>query len=121
MSEFVNQTIAQHVGREGEALAVRWLKRKGFEILSVNQRLGKWELDIVCRDRLDWVVVEVKTRSSELGPSPEMSINYRKRRNLNKATQQLMQKNTISVRPRLDVVAISMFPNGKQMMYFKGI
>lgn len=54
------------LGRRGEALAARWLRRKGYKVLYRNFRppRGGGEVDLVCRYGQTLVFVEVKTRSS---------------------------------------------------------
>jgi len=55
------------LGRRGEDLAAKYLRRQGFKILHRNFRSPHGgEVDIVCRDKKErtLVFVEVKTRSS---------------------------------------------------------
>jgi putative endonuclease len=54
------------LGRHGENLACRFLRKNGYRILYRNFR-GRTggEIDIVCRDRDTLVFVEVKTRTRE--------------------------------------------------------
>jgi putative endonuclease len=53
-------------GEEGEALACRFLRQRGYKILYRNFRGRRGgEIDIVCRDRDTLVFVEVKTRGDE--------------------------------------------------------
>jgi len=51
------------VGRRGERLARRYLKRRGMRILHTNWRLNRGELDIVAQERRTLVIIEVKTLS----------------------------------------------------------
>lgn len=51
-------------GREGEARAARYLKRRGYEILDRNVRGGRGELDIVARKGEMLAFVEVKSHQS---------------------------------------------------------
>ena len=56
------------MGRAGEELAAKYLRKNGHKILYRNFRASHGgEVDIVCRDRQhnELVFVEVKTRSSE--------------------------------------------------------
>lgn len=53
-------------GKQGEDLACRFLRRRGYKILYRNFRGRRGgEIDIVCRDRDTLVFVEVKTRGDE--------------------------------------------------------
>ena len=49
------------LGRRGEAFACRLLETKGYDILARNWRIKAGELDIVARDGMMLVFVEVKT------------------------------------------------------------
>ena len=55
-------TERAELGRWGEDLAARELKRRNYRILDRNVRVGRGELDIVATDRDATVFVEVKTR-----------------------------------------------------------
>jgi putative endonuclease len=54
------------LGRHGERLAARRLRRSGYKVLYRNFRphVGG-EIDLVCRDRKTLVFVEVKTRTAD--------------------------------------------------------
>ena len=115
-----NKTIAQHIGREGEKRAAEWLWLKGFDIVDTNCRVGRYEIDLVCKHNEDWVFVEVKTRSEEILGNPEIAVNYKKRQHLQKAALGYLKNKGSNVMPRVDVVAVSLLRHGAQMMYFKG-
>ncbi|MBU22732.1 MAG: hypothetical protein CL476_06460 [Acidobacteria bacterium] len=55
----------QQLGRQGETLACRALRRLGYAILDRRYRTRFGELDIVARDRATLVFVEVKARAVE--------------------------------------------------------
>ena len=115
-----NQTIAQKIGNEGERMAAEWLWLKGFEIVEQNWRTGRKEVDLVCKQGKDWVFVEVKTRTGMQMIRPEKAVNYKKRKLLTVAAQEYMQQKSSNSRYRFDVIAVSILPWGKNMMYFKG-
>lgn len=54
------------LGHHGEKLAVAYLKTKSYRIIGTNVRIGKGEIDIVCKKGELYVFVEVKTRTSEM-------------------------------------------------------
>lgn len=61
------ENTAHELGREGERLAVRYLRTQHYRILYRNFRAPRGgEVDLVCRDKTDntLVFVEVKTRRS---------------------------------------------------------
>jgi putative endonuclease len=76
------KTTRQKLGISGEDVASQYLARKGYCILKRNFRWGRGELDIICRDGKDIVVVEVKSISqSGFGLGGER-ISYKKQREI---------------------------------------
>ena len=74
------------LGQKGEALAVDYLKRKGYQILHTNWRFEKYELDIIARIGNDIVFVEVKTRSGSSHGFPEQAVTQKKAETLFEGT-----------------------------------
>lgn len=76
------------IGDQGEELAARWLSDNGFELIGRNIRLGRKEIDIICRSDSMIVFVEVKSGSSDRFGHPAYRVDQRKRRALVEAAQQ---------------------------------
>lgn len=53
---------AGEVGRKGEKLAARYLRRQGYRIVGRNVHCGHYELDLIIQSREAMAFVEVKTR-----------------------------------------------------------
>ena len=89
--------MAKHnqTGKTGEELAAEYLIARGYIIRDINWKNGKLELDIVAYKDRTLIVVEVKTRSSDLFGHPEDAVNTRKIRHIIDATDAYIQ-NTIS-------------------------
>lgn len=71
------------LGRLGEEMAAKHLKRHGYKVLYRNFRPAHGgEIDIVCRDKRqdELVFIEVKTRSSEEFGRPFDAVDAKKRR-----------------------------------------
>ncbi len=66
------------VGRGGEKIIVKFLKKKKYKILETNYRTAFGEADIIAQKGEYLVFVEVKTRSSELFGSPAEAVDYKK-------------------------------------------
>jgi len=93
-------------GSLGEALALNFLKKKGWTLLARNLRNRFGEIDLVMKDGERIVFVEVKSLRSE-SLSPEESIGPRKIRHLKKTALLFLQKNQWLERPaRFDVVTV---------------
>ena len=69
-------------GRRGEDAATSYLGERGYEVVARNWRCAQGEIDIVARHGGEMVVVEVKTRTSELFGHPLEAVNARKRARL---------------------------------------
>ena len=71
--------MAQHndIGKKGEAIALTFLREKGYHVRETNWIYRKAELDLVAEYENQLVVVEVKTRTSREFESPkeEVTIN----------------------------------------------
>src|SRR4051794_33643896 len=68
-----DENPAHRLGREGERLAARHLRRNGYRVLYRNFRAPHGgEVDIVCRDKScdTLVFAEVKTRTSTVFGTP---------------------------------------------------
>lgn len=66
------------VGRGGEKIIVRFLKKQKYKILETNYRTAFGEADIIAQKGEYLVFIEVKTRSSELFGSPAEAVDYKK-------------------------------------------
>jgi putative endonuclease len=107
-----NRTLAPHLalGRQGESLAARTLKKRGYKILATNFRGRRGgEIDLVCRDRATdtLVFVEVKTRTDEAFGRPIDAVDKKKRRRIVRgAMAWLRMLDMPDVRFRFDVVEV---------------
>lgn len=105
------------LGRRGEDLAHRFLRRQGFTIVARNYRTpsGDSEADLIAREgpkgQEDLVIVEVKTRASaEHGP-PDRAVGPEKQRHLLRVARQYTRAADIpGERVRFDVVTVVMTP-----------
>lgn len=70
---------SHELGRRGEKLAAKFLRRSGFKVIYRNFRAPRGgEVDLVCRDGDELVFVEVKTRSTRDYGSPASAVNREK-------------------------------------------
>ncbi len=100
------------LGRRGEALAARELRRRGYRVLERRWRCRIGEIDIVARDGEVLVVVEVKARSrSDYGP-PIDAVDREKRRKLEKLARAYLQARRLrNVAVRFDLVGVTLAPS----------
>lgn len=88
--------MAQHndFGKEGEALALQYLRKNDFEILHCNWRYLKYEIDIIAEKENKLHIFEVKTRHYFPGAYPEESVSKKKFGFLKKAAEEFLYKHS---------------------------
>ena len=107
----------QEIGKIGEKTAARYLKKKGFRILSKNKHLGKNELDLIAADKKNILFVEVKTRTYETAAAvaagrPADAVDLGKRQRTVKAAFDYLHEHPTDKAPRLDVIEICLDRSG---------
>lgn len=70
------------IGRIGERLARNHLEARGYHIVDANFQCRWGEVDLVARDGVTWVFVEVRTRRSERFGTAQESVTASKARRL---------------------------------------
>ena len=104
----------KQLGNQGEEMAIKYLKNKGYKILDRNFRYkGYGELDIVAKKEEDIVFVEVKTRlgaNNDSPYNPEDNITYFKQKQLIKLAKIYLAKNPATAGMdlpwQIDIIAI---------------
>ena len=97
----------QSLGRYGEDLACRELRRRGYVILARRFRTRFGEIDIVAQDGGTLVFVEVKTRRNAAFGGPAAAVNAAKQRRLvNMARSYLLGLGGGTPPCRFDVVGV---------------
>ncbi len=93
-------------GIYGERLAENHLRAKGYEILRRNFRFKHLEIDLICMDKKELVIVEVKTRqTAEIG-EPYKAVTRTKQQQIIKAANEFIKQENINADCRFDVVSI---------------
>ncbi len=101
----------EKVGKRGERIAARYLKKKGYRVVGRNLHFGKNELDLVVKDKEILAFVEVKTRSYEraedaLQYRPALAVDHEKRVRTAEAAKAYLRAHPTRLCPRLDVVEV---------------
>jgi putative endonuclease len=97
----------QILGKAGEELACRELRRRGYVVLARRYRTRFGEIDIVCEDGRTIVFVEVKARRTARYGEAIETISFRKRRKIGAmALDYLAWTGRVDDPCRFDVVAI---------------
>ena len=95
------------LGIEGENIACKFLKSKGYKILLKNFRCRQGEIDIIAKDRNEIVFVEVKTRVNFNYGFPSEAVDRNKRNRIIKASKYFLYVKKLENRNiRFDVIEI---------------
>ena len=107
-------TSRELLGQWGEKQAEKFLRKKGFKILTRNFNCKTGEIDLIMADGDGTIVfVEVKTRADEVFADAESAITEVKKNRMTKAARYFLSINKIEYRPsRFDVVVV--LPGEKQ-------
>lgn len=114
-------------GKRGEALAAGLLREKGYEILEQNWRFSRAEVDIIARQNLALIFLEVKTRRSQKFGHPAAFVTPKKRKFLADAAQEYMRMTGHDWAYRFDIISVIMEPNAPPLIehftdaFFPGI
>ena len=98
-------------GKQGENLAIDYLKKQGYKILETNKRFSRFcEIDIIAQDRDTLVFVEVKTRSSVRLGVPEEAVTKGKYNHIRTGLFTYLHENPNYKKYRIDVISIILKP-----------
>ena len=97
-------------GAIGEVAAARFLREKGYRILSSNYRCRQGDVDIIAAVGEYIVFAEVKTRSANAMYTPREAVTPAKQRRLIQTALIYMSKYPTSLQPRFDVVEVVTTP-----------
>jgi putative endonuclease len=110
------------LGRWGERISEKFLKRKGLKTLTRNYACNAGEIDLIMVDNDRAIVfVEVKTRLDEEFTPTEEVVNKTKADKMTKTSRYFLSVHDIASRPyRFDVVTITLGQRGPaQIRHYK--
>lgn len=102
----VAQGQALRIGRAAEAVALRYLQSKGYQLKARNYRYQRGEIDLVMRAGRRLVFVEVKARNQAAFGAPEEAMNDKQRARIVDTAQAYIEAHGWHSDIRFDVVAI---------------
>jgi putative endonuclease len=115
LSRDEKRLLASEHGRAAEAAVAGYLRERGFDIVALNLRIGRYEIDVVARQGPLIVVVEVRTRGKGAWTTGFGSLDAGKRRRIRLAGERLWDrryaKDVSAERLRFDAASVT-FENG---------
>ena len=104
----MSQNIKQRIGKYGEELAIRHLKRKAYRILETNVHSRFGEIDIIAVSPEQVLVfIEVKMRTNIFHEYPERAIDIRKLQKMWKTIKvYLSEHSAVYSSYRIDSIAL---------------
>ena len=107
-----NTLSSQAVGKSGEELAQKFLKKKKYRIINRGYRLFRGEIDIIAYDKDTLVFIEVKTRRGSKFGQPEEAVTLSKQKQIQKIAQGFLIFNQLeNIKCRFDVIALNLDDN----------
>ena len=104
------------LGKIGEDLALRKVKRLGYKVVAKNYRCPLGEIDLIAKDRGCLVFIEIKTRKGKSVGYAKEAVDGRKRRQISKVALSYMKSNDcMDVKARFDVIAINIMGDQKEI------
>jgi putative endonuclease len=97
----------EEVGKKGEKIARRFLRRQGYRMRALNYSCPYGEIDLIAQDGKTITFVEVRTLSSERHGPPFATVRYAKRRRATRAAHHYLYKYNLAHHDwRFDFVGI---------------
>ncbi|WP_026932715.1 YraN family protein [Christiangramia echinicola] len=113
--------MADHneLGRKGEVMAVEYLRLKEYEILELNYRYQKAEVDIIARRGNLLIAAEVKTRSTPEFGNPQDFVKPKQIQQLVKAVNHYVEESGLDLEVRFDIIAIIKNKSGTRIEHIQ--
>ncbi|HTE13662.1 MAG TPA: YraN family protein [Burkholderiales bacterium] len=96
-----------NLGQDAEARAARYLEAQGLHIVERNYRCRWGEIDLIARDGVTLVFIEVRARSSNAFGGAAASITTGKREKLTRTAQHYLASIRHAPRCRFDALLLS--------------
>ncbi|HEY5509412.1 MAG TPA: YraN family protein [Prolixibacteraceae bacterium] len=109
------------LGKRGEQIALDFLLGNGYQILDLNWRWRRKEIDIVAKRGEEIVVVEVKTRVENFSAEPYESVTLHKIKNIVEVADHWLRFHKSDLDCRFDVISVTVKKDGSHALeHFTG-
>jgi len=99
------------LGKIGENIAIKYLKKNKYRIVEANYATKAGEIDIICENKKCIVFVEVKTRKKDSLVSGVYAVNKKKQYHIFKAASSYISAKNIKKQPRFDIIEVEFDEN----------
>lgn len=115
------KTDKQKIGDLGEDLAADYLQEKGYTIIERNFTHNQYELDMICLDKNELVVVEVKSIRSKRYGSAEGRLSRKKQSSIITCSYAYLDRRSrfAGMDMRFDLVCVDLTQYPAQINHYK--
>lgn len=108
------------IGKIGEEEVCNYLLKNNYEILERNFFCKSGEIDIIAKEKEEYVFIEVKTRVSKKYGRPADAVNANKQKHIINATRYYVYKNYLANKNiRFDVLEVYLNKNIMHINHIK--
>ena len=94
------------LGAFGEQEAAKYLRSKGYKIMTANFRTYVGEIDLIAETKDTVCFVEVKTRTEGAMLPPGSAVDRHKERNIEGSSLVYINRYKVTKKPRYDIIEI---------------
>lgn len=110
----------KNIGKVGEEEVCKYLIKNNYKILNRNFMSNSGEIDIIAKDKNEYVFIEVKSRMSNKCGRPAEAVDINKKRHIISATKYYIYINSLENRNiRFDVIEVYVNKNIKLINHIK--
>ena len=109
-------------GNIGEEISLKYLQQLGYKIIDRNFCSRQGEIDIVAKDKDEYVFIEVKTRSNKYYGTPREAVNICKQKHIYQCTKYYLHIHKLdNAFVRFDVIEIYIAQNKYKINHLKNV
>jgi len=110
------------IGKEGEEYAAKYLEENGYKIIQRNFECKQGEIDIIAKDKEEYVFIEVKTRQNFHYGMPCEAVTKNKQKHIWNATKYYLYSHKLENKfIRFDVIEVYKKKNEFKVNHIKQI
>lgn len=118
----IEKSSLKDIGNYGEDVAVNFLEKSNYTIISRNFLCKQGEIDIIAKKEEEIIFFEVKTRTSKMFGKPREAITFYKKNHMWKSAKYFLYINNLMNRYiRFDVIEIFINKNKTYINHIKNI